>query len=638
MILSLSNVSKSYGTDVILEKISFNIEEKEKAAIVGVNGAGKTTLFKIITGEISSDSGDIYFKKDSSFGYLKQNAIPNSEGTIYNEMLAVFSPLIKAEEDLRQMEHEMSHMSGTELKEHMKKYSDLQYKFELMDGYSYKSRIKGVLKGLGFTEDDFDRPVKSLSGGQKTRVYLGSLLLSKPDLLLLDEPTNHLDIESIAWLEDFLRSYTGAVLIISHDRYFLDKIVTKTIEIENKKSHIYEGNYSFYAKNKEINRQIEQHHFVQQQKEIKHQEDVIAKLRSFNREKSIKRAESRQKQLEKMEVVNRPENLPDKMRLKLTPKITSGNDVLHAEGLSKSFDNKTLFSNLDIDIKRGEKTAIVGPNGIGKSTLLKILLGKAEKTTGEIKWGTNVHVGYYDQEQHNFNENNTIFQEISDTYPEMTNGEIRNVLAAFVFEGDDVFKLISSLSGGEKGRISLAKIMLSKANCLILDEPTNHLDIFSKEILENAINNYEGTVLYVSHDRYFINKTATKIIELSKDGVKEYLGNYDYYIEKKNTAKREEMLFGEKTHQPEKQEISETKLSYQEQKEQQAKERKLKNQIKKIETEIEETEVKIQALEEELMKPEIATDADKARDLFDKKTDLETHLNELYDKWESIQE
>ena len=638
MILSLSNVSKSYGTDVILEKISFNIEEKEKAAIVGVNGAGKTTLFKIITGEISSDSGDIYFKKDSSFGYLKQNAIPNSEGTIYNEMLAVFSPLIKAEEDLRQMEHEMSHMSGTELKEHMKKYSDLQYKFELMDGYSYKSRIKGVLKGLGFTEDDFDRPVKSLSGGQKTRVYLGSLLLSKPDLLLLDEPTNHLDIESIAWLEDFLRSYTGAVLIISHDRYFLDKIVTKTIEIENKKSHIYEGNYSFYAKNKEINRQIEQHHFVQQQKEIKHQEDVIAKLRSFNREKSIKRAESRQKQLEKMEVVNRPENLPDKMRLKLTPKITSGNDVLHAEGLSKSFDNKTLFSNLDIDIKRGEKTAIVGPNGIGKSTLLKILLGKAEKTTGEIKWGTNVHVGYYDQEQHNFNENNTIFQEISDTYPEMTNGEIRNVLAAFVFEGDDVFKLISSLSGGEKGRISLAKIMLSKANCLILDEPTNHLDIFSKEILENAINNYEGTVLYVSHDRYFINKTATKIIELSKDGVKEYLGNYDYYIEKKNTAKREEMLFGEKTHQPEKQEISETKLSYQEQKEQQAKERKLKNQIKKLETEIEETEVKIQALEEELIKPEIATDADKARDLFDQKTDLETHLNELYDKWESIQE
>lgn len=638
MILSLSNVSKSYGTDVILEKIFFNIEEKEKAAIVGVNGAGKTTLFKIITGEISSDSGDIYFKKDSSFGYLKQNAIPNSEGTIYNEMLAVFSPLIKAEEDLRQMEHEMSHMSGTELKEHMKKYSDLQYKFELMDGYSYKSRIKGVLKGLGFTEDDFDRPVKSLSGGQKTRVYLGSLLLSKPDLLLLDEPTNHLDIESIAWLEDFLRSYTGAVLIISHDRYFLDKIVTKTIEIENKKSHIYEGNYSFYAKNKEINRQIEQHHFVQQQKEIKHQEDVITKLRSFNREKSIKRAESRQKQLEKMEVVNRPENLPDKMRLKLTPKITSGNDVLHAEGLSKSFDNKTLFSNLDIDIKRGEKTAIVGPNGIGKSTLLKILLGKAEKTTGEIKWGTNVHVGYYDQEQHNFNENNTIFQEISDTYPEMTNGEIRNVLAAFVFEGDDVFKLISSLSGGEKGRISLAKIMLSKANCLILDEPTNHLDIFSKEILENAINNYEGTVLYVSHDRYFINKTATKIIELSKGGVKEYLGNYDYYIEKKNTAKREEMLFGEKTHQPEKQEISETKLSYQEQKEQQAKERKLKNQIKKLETEIEETEVKIQALEEELMKPEIATDADKARDLFDQKTDLETHLNELYDKWESIQE
>lgn len=637
MILSLSGVSKSFGTDVILEKITFNMEEKEKAAIVGVNGAGKTTLFKIITGESTYDSGDVYIKKDISLGYLKQNAMPNSDDTIYNEMLSVFKNLIETENELRQMEHEMSSLKGTELEEHMKKYSDLQYQFELMDGYSYKSRIKGVLKGLGFSEEDFERPVNSLSGGQKTRVYLGSLLLSNPDLLLLDEPTNHLDIDSVTWLEEFLKSYTGAVLIISHDRYFLDKIVTKTIEIENKKSHVYEGNYSFYAKNKEINLQIEQHHYIQQQREIKRQEEVIAKLKSFNREKSIKRAESRQKQLDKIVPVDKPENLPEKMRLKLTPKITSGNDVLHAEGLSKSFDNTTLFENLDIDIKRGDKTAIVGPNGIGKSTLLKILLGKAQKSSGEIKFGTNVNVGYYDQEQHNFDESKTIFQEISDTYPEMTNGEIRNVLASFVFMGDDVFKVISSLSGGEKGRVSLAKIMLSKANFLILDEPTNHLDIYSKEILESAINNYEGTVLYVSHDRYFINKTALKVLEMSKEGITEYLGNYDYYIEKKNTAQREEALFGQKETPAEEKTVSETKLSYQAQKEQQAKERKLKNQIKKIENEIEETEEKIQQLDEKLSQPEIATNADKAREIFDEKTALETHLNELYEQWEAVQ-
>ncbi len=637
MILSLSGVSKSFGTDVILEKITFNMEEKEKAAIVGVNGAGKTTLFKIITGESTYDSGDVYIKKDISLGYLKQNAMPNSDDTIYNEMLSVFKNLIETENELRQMEHEMSSLKGTELEEHMKKYSDLQYQFELMDGYSYKSRIKGVLKGLGFSEEDFERPVNSLSGGQKTRVYLGSLLLSNPDLLLLDEPTNHLDIDSVTWLEEFLKSYTGAVLIISHDRYFLDKIVTKTIEIENKKSHVYEGNYSFYAKNKEINRQIEQHHYIQQQREIKRQEEVIAKLKSFNREKSIKRAESRQKQLDKIVPVDKPENLPEKMRLKLTPKITSGNDVLHAEGLSKSFDNTTLFENLDIDIKRGDKTAIVGPNGIGKSTLLKILLGKAQKSSGEIKFGTNVNVGYYDQEQHNFDESKTIFQEISDTYPDMTNGEIRNVLASFVFMGDDVFKVISSLSGGEKGRVSLAKIMLSKANFLILDEPTNHLDIYSKEILESAINNYEGTVLYVSHDRYFINKTALKVLEMSKEGITEYLGNYDYYIEKKNTAQREEALFGQKETPAEEKTVSETKLSYQAQKEQQAKERKLKNQIKKIENEIEETEEKIQQLDEKLSQPEIATNADKAREIFDEKTALETYLNELYEQWEAVQ-
>ncbi len=638
MILSLSEVSKGYGTEIILEKISFNIEEKEKTAVVGVNGAGKTTLFKIITNEITSDSGDVYIKKDISIGYLKQNAIPNSEKTIYNEMLSVFDNIINMENDLRQMEIEMKSLSGTQLEEYMKKYSDLQYKFELIDGYSYKSRIKGVLKGLGFSDKDFERPVNSLSGGQKTRVYLGSLLLSKPDILLLDEPTNHLDIESIAWLEEFLRTYSGAVIIISHDRYFLDKIVTKTIEIENRRAHVYEGNYSFYAKNKAINRQIEQEHFIQQQKEIKRQEDIIAKLRSFNREKSVKRAESRQKQLDKMDLIDKPENLPNKMRLKLTPKITSGNDVLYVENLEKSFDDTTLFKNINIDIKKGDKTAIIGPNGVGKSTLLKILLGKAQKTLGDIRFGTNVNIGYYDQEQHNFDESKTIFQEISDTYPTMTNGEIRNVLASFVFEGDDVFKLISSLSGGEKGRLSLAKIMLSKANFIILDEPTNHLDIFSKEILENAINNYEGTVLYVSHDRYFVNKTAKKILELSNNGITEYLGNYDYYVEKKETARREELLFGEpKTNESEKT-ISQTKLSYQAQKEQQAKERKIKNQIKKVENDIDEIENQIKTIEQQLLLPEIATNAEKAHELFDKKTSLDESLKELYIKWEELQE
>ncbi len=640
MIFSCSGVSKSYGTDTILEKVSFNIDDKEKAAIVGVNGAGKTTLFKIISGEIPNDDGEIYLRKDSYLGYLKQNAQTEGTGTIYNEMLSVFRGLIKIEDDLREMEKAMAGLNGIQLDEHMKKYSDLQHKFESLDGYSYKSRIKGVLKGLGFNENDYERPISSLSGGQKTRVYLGSLLLSNPDLLLLDEPTNHLDIESITWLEEFLRSYPKAVIIISHDRYFLDKIVTKTIEIENGKSHVYEGNYSFYAKNKEISRQIEQSHYIQQQREIKRQEDVIAKLRSFNREKSIKRAESRQKMLDKMEVVQRPENLPEKMRLRLTPKITSGNDVLHAEGLSKSFPDKKLFSNVNIDIKRGDKTAIIGPNGTGKSTILKILLGKTNCDGGEIRLGTNVHIGYYDQEQHNFDESKTIFQEISDEYPNMTNGEIRSVLAAFVFEGDDVFKTISSLSGGEKGRLSLAKIMLSKANFLILDEPTNHLDINSKEILENAINSYDGTVLYVSHDRYFINKTATKVLELTPDGMNQYLGNYDYYIEKKTLAKREQELFGESS-LPETNNIkqaSQTKLNYQAQKEQQAKERKIKNAINKVEREIEETEKKIEDLNNKLSLPEIATDAQKAQEIYEEKTSAEEYLNSLYEKWEGLQE
>ena len=638
MILSCRDISKAYGTDVILEKITFGIEDKEKIGIVGVNGAGKTTLFKILIGETSYDGGELYIKKEARVGYLQQDVTVESEKTIYEEALTVFEPLLKTEEMMREAEVKMALLEGEELEEHMKYYADLQHEFDRMEGYGYKSRIKGVLKGLGFGEEDFEKPVNTLSGGQKTRVYLSRLLLSKPDILLLDEPTNHLDIESIAWLEDFLKGYNGAVIIISHDRYFLDKIITKTVEIENKKSYVYEGNYSFYAKQKKINRDVQQHQFEQQQREIKRQEEVIKTLRSFNREKSIKRAESREKALQKIERIDRPESLPDKMRLTLTPKILSGNDVLHGEELSKSYGERHLFSNAFIDVKREEKVAIVGPNGVGKSTFLKILLKKVLPDSGFFRLGSNVNIGYYDQEQQNFDESKTVFQEISDTYPNMTNGEVRNVLAAFVFTGDDVFKPISALSGGEKGRLSLAKIMLSKANFLILDEPTNHLDMLSKEILENAINSYEGTVLYVSHDRYFINKTATTVLELTPDGFVKYMGNYDYYIEKKTLKEREEQLFGTKEEtENTSSETNDVKADWQSRKEQQAEEIRIKNKIAKTEREIEEAENKIASLEEELSKPEVATDAVKAAEIFEEKTKIEEHLEELMVQWEELQ-
>ncbi len=535
MILACKDLHKAYGIDVVLDKITFHLEEKEKAAIVGVNGAGKTTLFRVLTGETSADGGDYYIKKEASLGYMAQNQQTESNRTIYEEMLSVFEKILETEKLLREMENKMGTLAGQELSDKMEEYSRLQHFFEQNDGYSYQSRLRGVLKGLGFAEVDFNRPLSQLSGGQKTRIFLGKLLLSKPDILLLDEPTNHLDIASIEWLEDFLRGYEGAVLIISHDRYFLDRIVTKVVEIEHKKSNIYNGNYSFYTQQKEVNREIQQKAFDNQQKEIKHQEDVIRTLRSFNREKSIKRAESREKTLDKIERVAKPEALPDHMRLTLSPLITSGNDVLHAEDLSKSYGGNKIFQSVSFDVKRGEKAAIIGPNGVGKSTLFKMLLREVSADSGIIRLGTNVHVGYYDQEQQKLDESKTIFAEIADTYPSLTAGQIRNVLAAFVFTNDDVFKPISALSGGEKGRVSLAKIMLSKANLLMLDEPTNHLDMFSKEVLENALNCYEGTVVYISHDRYFINKTAEKILDLTPNGVVQYTGNYDYYLEKRRS-------------------------------------------------------------------------------------------------------
>lgn len=632
MILSCSNIKKSYGTDIILENISFTINEQEKVAIVGVNGAGKSTLFKIITSEISCDEGTVSFPKGVQIGYFSQDLQIDSDKTIYDELLTVFDNIISIEKEMSEIEHKMGDSENSELDSLMKRYSLLSSELEEKNGYEYKSRIRGVIKGLGFTENESETPITHLSGGQKTRIALGKLLLSSPDILLLDEPTNHLDIESIKWLEDFLKNYKNCVIIISHDRYFINKTTTKIIEIENKKSTMYNGNYSFYAEKKAINRQIELNHYITQQKEIKRQEEVIKKLRSFNREKSIKRAESREKALNKMELIDKPENLPDKIKITLKPKIESGYDVLSIIDLKKDFDDKNLFKNISFEIKKGEKVALIGPNGVGKTTLIKMILNKVEKTSGEIKLGANINIGYYDQEHQGISMEKTIFNEISDSFPKLTNFEIRNTLAAFVFTGDDVFKDISSLSGGEKGRVALAKIMLSNANFLILDEPTNHLDINSKEILEEALRNYEGTCLYISHDRYFINNTAEKIIDLTPCKAVIYNGNYDYYMEKKTLIKE--------TPAPssflEKNLSSSGKSDWQKQKEETALKRKKENLMKKAEKQIEETEEKILLLDKLLEKEDVYTNAQKSREICEEKNNLEEKLLQIYSEWENL--
>ena len=631
MIFACNNISKSYGINNILEKISFTIQEKEKVAIIGTNGAGKTTLFKIITNEIKADEGDIFLKKNINIGYLSQNFKINKDITIYDEIISVFKNIIEIENNIRNMEKQMSKIPKDELSKFMEKYSNLSNEFEKLEGYSYKSRIKGVLSGLGFNEKDYNKNLNKLSGGEKTRINLGKLLLTKPDILLLDEPTNHLDINSIMWLEEFLRSYTKTVLIISHDRYFIDKIANKVIEIENRKSTIYNGNYTYYTKQKEINNEIYIKQYINQQKEIKHQEEVINTLRSFNREKSIKRAESREKMLEKIEKIEKPKNSPKKIKLILKPRIISGKDVLNIENLSKSFNEKILFKNLYINIRRGEKIALIGDNGTGKSTLFKIILNEIKSDTGEIKIGTNVNIGYYDQEHQNLNESKTIFEEISDTYPNMNNTEIRNTLASFSFIGDDIFKKINSLSGGEKGRLALAKIMLSEANFLILDEPTNHLDMFSKQVLENAVNNYEGTILYISHDRYFINCTAQKIFHINNNTITEYIGNYDYFIEKKQNLNNYENLKINSNIQ------SEEKINWQKQKKEKSKERKIQNKIKNLEEEIEKIENKIKKLNELLFDEKISYDLSKTNDIYFEKNKLENELENLFNEWEKLQ-
>lgn len=628
MILSCNDIKKSFGIKNILSNISFNINEKDKVALVGVNGAGKSTLFKIIVGEISKDSGDINIPKNTKIGYFSQNLNLNENNLLFDELLTVFSQIINMEFKLRELEQKMEIYKDEELNLIIKEYDKISTYLSENNSFDYNSRIKGVLKGLGFTEDDFYKEIKFLSGGQKTRVALGKILLEEPDILLLDEPTNHLDIKSIQWLENFLKSYSKALFIISHDRYFLNKIVNKVIELENTKSTIYNGNYSDYAEKKHIAREIMLKHYLNQQKEIKKQEEVIKKLRSYNREKFVKRAESREKLLDKMEKIEKPDNLPAQMRLSLSPKKESGNDVLIVENLSKSFDFN-LFNNISFDIKKGDKVALIGANGIGKTTLIKMIMEKTSIDNGSIKLGSNVVIGYYDQEQQNLNLDKTIFDEISDTYPNLKNEEIRNALAIFVFTGDDVFKKISTLSGGEKGRVALAKIMLSNANFLILDEPTNHLDMVSKEILEDAIKNYTGTCIYISHDRFFINNTATKVMELTKNKMNIYLGNYDYYLEK---CEQKEII----SENIKSKEISDNKMDWKAQKEAQAETRKKENAIKKLEQEIENIESKINEANEKLTLEEVYTNPYKSKEIYEEKTKLEEELNILYDKWESL--
>ncbi len=635
MILACQNISKAFGTNEILKNASFHIEEREKAALVGINGAGKSTLLKIIVGEMSADGGEVILSKGKSLGYLAQHQDLTGELTIYQEVLQAKQYLIDMENRLRELERQMKDADGEALEERMASYTKLSHTFELENGYAYRSEVVGVLKGLGFAEEEFDKKVSELSGGQKTRVALGRLLLTKPDVILLDEPTNHLDMESIAWLEGYLMNYSGAVLIVSHDRYFLDRVVTKIVEIDAGKVMSFEGNYSAYSQKKAMLREAAYHAWVNQQQEIRHQEEVIAKLKSFNREKSIRRAESREKMLEKIEVLDKPTEVRSDMRIRLEPRITSGNDVLRVSHLSKSFPRQPLFSDLNFEIHRGERVAVIGNNGTGKTTILKILNGVVAPDQGQVELGTKVQIGYYDQEHQVLHMDKTIFQEISDAYPYLTNTEIRNVLAAFLFTEDDVFQPIHTLSGGERGRISLAKLMLSNANFLILDEPTNHLDIVSKEILEQALRDYTGTVLYVSHDRYFINQTATRILELTNQNLVNYIGNYDYYLEKKEelTSIYAPAADSVKEQKPEQ---SSVKLDWKAQKEEQARQRKRENDLKKTEARIEELEARDAAIDQELALPEVATDAAKCIALSSEKAQVLAELEQLYETWEEL--
>ena len=656
MVLSCQNVGKAFHEKQVFKNCSFHIEDHEKAAIVGINGAGKTTLLRILTGELDADEGMVVWGKDVSFGYLPQNAQVEGSRSIYDEVLEAKKDVLLLEEEIRSCELQMKQAEDSALKALMEKYTQLTHRFEQADGYSCRSEVTGVLKGLGFTEEEFSKQVSTLSGGQKTRVALGRLLLTRPDLIILDEPTNHLDMSSIAWLETWLINYRGAVLIVSHDRYFLDKIATKIIELDGGKASVFSGSYSDYAVKKEQIRAAQMHAYLNQQQEIKHQEAVIEKLRSFNREKSIRRAESREKMLQKMEVLEKPTEVRDDMHIQLKPRIESGNDVLSVEGLAKAFDSQPLFTDLSFFLNRGEHVAVIGDNGTGKTTILKIINGLVAADAGEIRIGSKVQIGYYDQEHHVLHPDKTIFEEISDEYPTLTNTEIRNVLAAFLFTGEDVFKQIKMLSGGERGRVSLAKLMLSEANFLILDEPTNHLDITSKEILEDALNNYTGTVLYVSHDRYFINRTASRILELEDGKLTGYPGNYDYYLEKKaqltdgQLSSGAEITAGRGSAAGFAQAVgirngasspaseSALKQDWKSQKEAQAAQRKKENALKRCEERIAVLEERSAQIDAEMALPEVCTDVAKLQALSKEKAEIEEELLVKMEEWEALSE
>lgn len=644
MILSVSNIHKSFNEVPVLKNVSFHIEDNEKAAIVGINGAGKTTLLRIIMGELPADEGLVTFAKDKTVGYLSQHEAVSGENTIYQELLSVKQDILDMEQQMHTIELQMKTASGDLLSKLMDSYAALTHAYETRNGYAYKSELVGVLKGLGFVEEEFSKSVSTLSGGQKTRVALGKLLLLKPNLIILDEPTNHLDLQSIAWLETYLLNYKGAVIIVSHDRYFLDRIAGKVIELDNTNATVFSGNYSSYAAGKEMLRAAAYNAYMKQQQEIKHQEAVIEKLRSFNREKSIKRAESREKMLQKMEVIEKPVEVRADMHLTLEPKFQSGNDVLQVEGLSKAFGPLSLFDDLSFDLKKGEHVAIIGDNGTGKTTILKIINELLPPDRGTIHLGTNVAIGYYDQEHHVLHPEKTLFQEISDDYPTLNNTEIRNTLAAFLFTGEDVFKTIKTLSGGERGRLSLAKLMLSEANFLILDEPTNHLDIMSKEILEDALCAYTGTVLYVSHDRYFINRTAHRILDLNRRTLTNYLGNYDYYLEKKEEqlAKIDASLTGSQTGKSTAVQsggnntASDAKQDWKAKKEQQAAQRKRENELKKCEERIETLETRNEEIDVLMASPEVCTDVARLQELNREKEGNEVELAGLYERWEVL--
>ncbi len=635
VVLSCKDINKGFGIDVILENVTFNINEGERVGLIGPNGAGKSTLFKIITNQIDYDNGELFIDKNKTLGYLSQHLSLDFSSTIFGELLTVFEDLINLENKLEKLELLMNEPYDSSKEEYhnkiIKDYTTSSELYQNRGGYTYKAEISRVLKGLGFTEQDYNKSIEVLSGGQKTRVALCKLLLIKPDILLLDEPTNHLDLDAIEWLEEYLNAYKGTIIIISHDRYFLDAITNKTFELIHGHVNCYNGNYTSYIDLKQKNYEVQLKAYTIQQADIKRQEEIIERYRSFNREKSVKAAESRQKALDKIERIKAPDKEEKLGNVTFETQIKSGNDVLHVENLSKNFGDKTLFYDLNFDIKKGEKVALIGENGRGKTTLFKIIMDKISPNKGVSCLGKNVFIGYYEQEQANINPENTVIDEVWDDFPELTTTEIRNALAAFLFRGDDVFKRISSLSGGEKCRINILKLMLSKSNLLLLDEPTNHLDIVSREALEDSIMGYDGTVLVISHDRYFLNKVIGKIYELNKDGVREYLGNYSYYIEKKKNPLRFQL---------EEESIGKTKTQIQNEKkkkrevEKAEKEKKLR--VKNIETEISNLEKYIVELQDQLCLEDVYSNPEKSENINKQLLDSQNDLDDLYEEWESL--